>query len=867
MADTTTNLGLAKPCDNETADIQVINKNMDKIDAVVIAKLLEAKGYTDDKIAQLVNSAPETMNTLKELADAMGDDPNFRTTILNMISDKANSLDLTSLLQDYITHKAEFATLQNKVDNLNTNDAVARNEIMDIKLKLKEQQAINFLNKTGVGFYDTFEDNTNIDTENTTATYDGINKLVDFPYETYITKATADYSNLAVINVDKQVTVGDKMDNLNAILGCVLKDNNTTYDRTTLVSVVNSAFVTSATARPQVLSNGWIVTCVYDNANLALRFYASKDNGSTSALLCSWSVNANAGFSICSKGTILYAIASPSPGTNVYFLKVDALTVSNISMLNNTAVIDSGQTAFGLGCSIAVSSTGELTASWNSKNTTYSNSNNIRSAKSVDGGVAWTKQDGTSGIDQITWTNNTNQNSITPYVQYDNNDMAHIIYNMQDTSTNYIKIIIANFNNAWSLKLLYVDPDGLTQSNPTSTLQKYGVSAGRIWVVWHGTDITDATKNNIRVSYSDDDGITWSSMQKLTSGNTYTEYMPSITTDKNGNVYITFSGGTTTNPSTVNIRQIVWNGSDWGAITEITAQNVSNMYYVTTCDNYYDFTNPITIWQDNLNSRVAFYGEWTVATTTYDITLTNPVTVTNGQELTIYPSPRNLKMVDETFDTFNSLELNLYTDKINKATIKGAVNNSTTVVTGVTDKVITAGDKLFMNSVLNEILNCTGNFVTNTVTDATVVGSAYDTSGNGGRKLVRLSNGWLVSSLVDTTGTKTRFIVSKDNSQTWQELCYIGQNFTAGIALCSYGTTVYSVGTMTSNTIFYAFKFDATTITDIGLIGTQIDTGQTSFGTGCSLAINPQGTELHACWSSKIILMQIVIILDMLKEL
>ncbi|MBV7275458.1 hypothetical protein JMF89_05530 [Clostridiaceae bacterium UIB06] len=110
MADSTINLGLVKPSDNEIADIQVINKNMDKIDTVVIAKLLEAKGYTDDKIAQLINSSPEAMDTLKELADAMGDDPNFRTTILNMLSSKANSSDLTSLLQDYITHKADNAS-------------------------------------------------------------------------------------------------------------------------------------------------------------------------------------------------------------------------------------------------------------------------------------------------------------------------------------------------------------------------------------------------------------------------------------------------------------------------------------------------------------------------------------------------------------------------------------------------------------------------------------------------------------------------------------------------------------------------------------------------------------------------------------
>ncbi|MCA5622849.1 tail fiber protein, partial [Salmonella enterica] len=37
------------------------------------------------KVAQLVGSAPETLDTLKELADALGNDPNFATTVLNKL--------------------------------------------------------------------------------------------------------------------------------------------------------------------------------------------------------------------------------------------------------------------------------------------------------------------------------------------------------------------------------------------------------------------------------------------------------------------------------------------------------------------------------------------------------------------------------------------------------------------------------------------------------------------------------------------------------------------------------------------------------------------------------------------------------------
>jgi len=44
--------------------------------------------YTDTAIANLVDSAPGTLNTLNELAAALGDDPNFATTVTNSIATK-----------------------------------------------------------------------------------------------------------------------------------------------------------------------------------------------------------------------------------------------------------------------------------------------------------------------------------------------------------------------------------------------------------------------------------------------------------------------------------------------------------------------------------------------------------------------------------------------------------------------------------------------------------------------------------------------------------------------------------------------------------------------------------------------------------
>ncbi len=44
------------------------------------------KSYTDNAVSALVDSSPSTLNTLNELASALGDDPNFATTITNALS-------------------------------------------------------------------------------------------------------------------------------------------------------------------------------------------------------------------------------------------------------------------------------------------------------------------------------------------------------------------------------------------------------------------------------------------------------------------------------------------------------------------------------------------------------------------------------------------------------------------------------------------------------------------------------------------------------------------------------------------------------------------------------------------------------------
>ncbi|MEV9640413.1 hypothetical protein ABZ756_06920 [Mammaliicoccus sciuri] len=144
--------------------------------------------------------------------------------------------------------------------------------------------------------------------------------------------------------------------------------------------------------------------------------------------------------------------------------------------------------------------------------------------------------------------------------------------------------------------------------------------------------------------------------------------------------------------------------------------------------------------------------------------------------------------------------------------------------------------------------------VSHSAVDEVVVASAYSTAGNGGRKIVRLDNGWIVTVLINP-GTSLVFYVSKDYGATWSQLCYANYTATA-VSIASKGTTVYMH--MLANVDRFV-SFDATKITNVNI---QIDntntsmplpiesTVQTSFGSN-TLVVDKATGHLHAAWASK----------------
>lgn len=76
--------------ENVTENFAAVNKRIDEIEIPSIAGLA-TETYVDEKVSGLVNAAPGTLDTLDELAAALGDDANFAATVTEQIGTKASA--------------------------------------------------------------------------------------------------------------------------------------------------------------------------------------------------------------------------------------------------------------------------------------------------------------------------------------------------------------------------------------------------------------------------------------------------------------------------------------------------------------------------------------------------------------------------------------------------------------------------------------------------------------------------------------------------------------------------------------------------------------------------------------------------------
>ena len=87
------------PKKTELANVATSGDYTDLINTPTIPSTegLATETYVQNKIAEVVNSAPGTLDTLNELAQALGNDPNFATTMVTELGKKANTANLATV--------------------------------------------------------------------------------------------------------------------------------------------------------------------------------------------------------------------------------------------------------------------------------------------------------------------------------------------------------------------------------------------------------------------------------------------------------------------------------------------------------------------------------------------------------------------------------------------------------------------------------------------------------------------------------------------------------------------------------------------------------------------------------------------------
>lgn len=96
--------------------------------------LTSAESYTDQKIADVVDGSPEALDTLYELAKALGDDSNFATTVMDQIGQKLPTTTFENFIDNKAWTKDNLTKLSQLINNINSIKARTRVESMDVNL-------------------------------------------------------------------------------------------------------------------------------------------------------------------------------------------------------------------------------------------------------------------------------------------------------------------------------------------------------------------------------------------------------------------------------------------------------------------------------------------------------------------------------------------------------------------------------------------------------------------------------------------------------------------------------------------------------------------------------------------------------------
>ncbi len=180
-----------------------------------------------EAIAAIVNSAPDTLNTLEELAAALGDDPNFATTIMTLLGGKVDKVEGKGLSSNDYTD-----TERTMVSNADTmvmehddkirvmNDSLAELDINtgllgdELTTHASDMSNPHFVTKEQIGL-ESVDNTSDMDKPISTAVQEALDTKADMMA---VDDKIASYDTVLMnINADTQLAVNTAMNNKNSI--------------------------------------------------------------------------------------------------------------------------------------------------------------------------------------------------------------------------------------------------------------------------------------------------------------------------------------------------------------------------------------------------------------------------------------------------------------------------------------------------------------------------------------------------------------------------------------------------------------------------------------------------------------------------
>ncbi len=95
-------VNIAVPTNNNQLTNGAGYQTASQVETAISAKGYQTASQVNSAIEKVVGTAPEALDTLKELADALNNDPGFASSMTTELSKKVNSSDLVAMTNDEI---------------------------------------------------------------------------------------------------------------------------------------------------------------------------------------------------------------------------------------------------------------------------------------------------------------------------------------------------------------------------------------------------------------------------------------------------------------------------------------------------------------------------------------------------------------------------------------------------------------------------------------------------------------------------------------------------------------------------------------------------------------------------------------------